>query len=479
MSIIIKNLLFLFAKLFIFLIAALFNCFFFPGSVLAQASHVSNKTTSQNSIISQHQLTCVHLGHYFFVKNKSDKILLTRKFPSAITAVYTFKNKLYLATRKNGFFVFQFNFENKKLQLELIKINKNIKNIINIKLIDNSLHLIQKNKKEFSQQLDSATFSTPENLPHKPLGKIIEVSRGKATLNKGKNSGLNLGDKIAIVNIREKRIYDPFQDKEKNTSVKTAAGTVTINEISDKQAQFEIPFGIDVRPGDIFFLTTQKKSATSNQHWNNLLVLKTDFLPGIINFEDSEPLSGFLDFSLEYTFSEFLKINLSLDNLFNSKGDNFSFSKATIGYSTEYFDFFTGVALGIASNELESQKGFYLINGIRFGKVDSCKFNLSIATGNKKNVYGFEFTFQIPWNPHFVFLNVKNYNLPQFDRVSVELGDRILIFGNGGPQTLFIKAFFGIVLLSSPELLEGTEQEETSEKTAGGMFLGAGIEYRQ
>ncbi|MDA3864599.1 MAG: hypothetical protein PF689_12100 [Deltaproteobacteria bacterium] len=477
MSIIIKNLLFLSVKLFIFIIAVLLNCFFIPGSTLAQTSHASNRTSLQNSIISQHQLSCVHLGRYLFIKSKAGKILLTRKFPTAITAVYTFKNKLYLATRKNGFFVFQFKDKNNKLQLDLIKINRRITNIKDIKLIDNNLHLIQENQKNFSLQLDSVIFSTSDNLPHKPLGKIIEVTKGKATLNTGKNSGLNLGDKIAIVNIRKKRIYDPFLDKEKNTTVKTAAGTVAISEISNKQAQFKIPFSMDVRPGDIFFLTNHIKSTVSTNHWNNLLVLKADFLPGIINLEDSEPLSGFLVFSLEYTFAEFFKFDLSLDNLLNSAGDVFSFSKATIGYSIEYFDFFTGIALGMASTDHKSQTGFYLINGVRLGKIDSWKFNLSIATGNKKDVYGFEFTFQIPWNPHFVYLNVKNYSLPQFNRVSVELGDRILIFGNGGPQTLFIKAFLGIALLTVPVLNEDPIDPKEEENRSG-LFLGAGIEYR-
>ncbi|MBN2723298.1 MAG: hypothetical protein JXR95_04415 [Deltaproteobacteria bacterium] len=325
----------------------------------------------------------------------------------------------------------------------------------------------------------------------KTSGNVVSVIGGEAKISLGEKDGLSGTDRVEIFALRKQEEYDPISGKSITLSVSRSEGVLKIIRIGKSFSFVKIGLNQDIKPGDIVRITDKKVTLPpENRRWKNLNQFYFEIGPGIVLGD----LSIFTSLRYRYDSGGYFSFRTGVDAHVFKGGDSyhghihgaFTGGIFEVGIGIGYQSFrslysSSGVQKTILNpgDTLAELNGFMMETFARLGSIDGNSLELGIRASSRE-FRGFWLKGQKGYSSHFPYFELdlsameKNINdsSSQFDDTTdeflsftIKAGDRILIFGNSGPNSLFININFGAHILSM-------------FKNSASYIFSLGLEYR-
>jgi hypothetical protein len=318
-------------------------------------------------------------------------------------------------------------------------------------------------------------------------GKIISVKRGLAVISVGEISGLKMGDRLSIISKSRKYIYDPLLDKTVKKASNREVAVLEIIQLGGATCVVKLGLGDEIKKGDFAYYTRKslKSSKLPFKRWGGMKRLTVTAYPGLLFGDVSLAMAGQFDYHATAPIHLQLKLRPWIfEDIFAT---DFA---ARVGFENTFFEAGVGFGAIIASHTDENDKTWvdsstFIEMFVRLGSMDSTSFTLGMrAIPGKSNPFnGFWTSLQFKGDTHLVSLNfdmimvemvigeTDEYNNSEssFSVFRGDVTDRIRLWGNGGPGTLYLPITIGITAAIA----------DTASSTSRVSFvMGGGLEYR-
>ncbi|MBU1240115.1 hypothetical protein KJ865_10450, partial [Myxococcota bacterium] len=289
----------------------------------------------------------------------------------------------------------------------------------------------------------------------------------------------------SIISQKTRAEYDPLKDATVRRVSGREVAVLEIVEVTDTTAVVNLGLGDDVHPGDLVYYTTKgvKSARHAARRWGGMQRLQIDLQPGFILGDGA--LMGSV--AWHYHAEEPLHVAIGGRPWLFSGMQAMDFSLRA-GFETSSFEAGIGVG-GVFASYSHAQYDQQLSDGraffemyVRLGALDGLSWELGMRSSpSRDNAFtGFWTSLQMRGTTHLISLNYDmmvlqfagpddpfgDYSKTDLYLLSASLRDRIRLWGNGGPGTLYLPVFVGIVACT------GDVENKIS------FIMGGGVEIR-
>jgi len=325
--------------------------------------------------------------------------------------------------------------------------------------------------------------SRPRERRERIAATVVSIRRGLAVIDAGRRQGLHLGDRLSIVSQQRRSEYDPLRDAIHKRISGREVAVLEIVELTDTTAVVKLGLGDDVHQGDLAFYTMKavKSSKQPARRWGGMQRLQADFYPGFLLGDTSFTAA----FAYHYHAEEPVHFSMAARPWLFSKVRAMDLALRG-GFETSSFEVGLGVSAILASyvhedssKTLSDARVFFEMY-MRLGALDGLNWELGIRSSpaDRDNTFSGMWT-SLQWSGYThllsltfdqIFVTMRGpddlYHETDMVFVTTTFRDRIRLWGNGGPGTLYLPVFIGMTACTG----------DTGDKFS--FIMGGGVEYR-
>lgn len=433
----------------------------------------------------QYQLT--FSGAQLLLLDAAGMRLDTAHFPSDVVDAVAGDERIYVATRSHGIYVFEVSLARRLEKVGHMPIEGTLSRMyydppylfaVQPK-IRSSLYMLDASGARQVQagQWRLAAPSPAQEKRDRISGRVLRIRNGKVEVNLGSRHGFKPGDRIRILSRGREMEYNPLDGTRRQDTRLKLRAVLTLDDVRGEQSTATLERGVDVRVGDIvqYFGDEKTPSVERILRWGGTSRIIANVLPG---FLVGDPMLG-MQLRLEHQF----KIPLTAGiNLRSHVSDSASGTGLAVdaAYDTDYFAIGYQMDFLALSSEEESNIPLMGTSGmfLRLGTLDGLHLLFNYRS-NFKDIYGLSGRIQLSGQRHnlyaawdFTFGTYKivyeswGDDSRKMTVGSFLAGDRIRLWGNGGAGTMFANIYLGVQTLNTDSVDDAS------------FVMGGGVEYR-
>ncbi len=412
------------------------------------------------------------------------RVLATHSFEGRPIKALSWHDRIYVATRQHGVYVFEYRMKRLKL-LKKLTFDDPVKGIairggklfVVLVSFESKVYAVSslKGGHPKGQLRYALRFPKPIDRRYTLKGSIIAVHDDNVILNKGRKDGLLPGAHVAIFRSVNKKVYDPITRTSMKKRTRQRLAVVRISQVQKHQAVAVLGMGDEAAVGDMWQWTDDPLTA-----WHHYRTLE-----------------GVRSVGIEvYPAIIFGRPGIYMNASAHYYGDlhvGASVTAGTMNVNAEYvrdaqigaFEIFVSKEFNVFDLGMRMD-GYYLTGSIsgssitpyvRLGRLDASHLLFGMRT-NGSELNGVLLDLQIYLSRRYLaFLKVDARNQVGF----VMLGSRVFVRGTGRAGTLIVPVYLGMAYHEYAYSYDDRQYDSQMEEdvdTADAYFIGGGVEYR-